>query len=152
MVEPHSPNFRVITTNFLGVQIFRKFMACNSVNNENYCNDPRGAVWSGSTLFAILSASFRRITVWKIHMSCIMRKPIKWHVCPAKTLICLGICSGWSESSLSARRNLGSLATHWAHTEDSEQTRQVPTSIWVFAGRTLILLVCHVGAHISWIL
>ena len=26
MVEPHSSNFRVITTNFLGVRIFRKFM------------------------------------------------------------------------------------------------------------------------------
>ena len=26
MVEPHSSNFRVITTNFLGVQLFRKFM------------------------------------------------------------------------------------------------------------------------------
>ena len=25
MVEPHSSNFRVITTNFLGVHIFRKF-------------------------------------------------------------------------------------------------------------------------------
>ena len=25
MVEPHSPNFRVITTNFLGVRIYRKF-------------------------------------------------------------------------------------------------------------------------------
>ena len=25
MIEPHSSNFRVITTNFLGVQIFRKF-------------------------------------------------------------------------------------------------------------------------------
>ena len=25
MVEPHSPNFRVITTNVLGVRIFRKF-------------------------------------------------------------------------------------------------------------------------------
>ena len=25
MVEPHSSNFKVITTNFLGVQIFRKF-------------------------------------------------------------------------------------------------------------------------------
>ena len=26
MVEPHSSNFRVITTNILGVRIFRKFM------------------------------------------------------------------------------------------------------------------------------
>ena len=25
MIEPHSSNFRVITTNFLGVRIFRKF-------------------------------------------------------------------------------------------------------------------------------
>ena len=25
MLEPHSSNFRVITTNFLGVRIFRKF-------------------------------------------------------------------------------------------------------------------------------
>ena len=28
MVEPHSSNFRVITTNFLGVRIFRKFTIC----------------------------------------------------------------------------------------------------------------------------
>ena len=30
MVEPHSSNFRVITTNVLGVRIFRKFMVFNS--------------------------------------------------------------------------------------------------------------------------
>ena len=45
----------------------------------------------------------------------------------------------WSESSLSAWRNLGSLATHWAH---------IPRLIWVFAGRTLIL-VCFV---LSWLI
>ena len=28
MVDPHSSNFRVITTNFLGVRIFRKFTVC----------------------------------------------------------------------------------------------------------------------------
>ena len=28
IVEPHSSNFRVITTNILGVQIFRKFTVC----------------------------------------------------------------------------------------------------------------------------
>ena len=58
----------------------------------------------------------------------------------------------WSESSLSAWRNIGSLATHWAHSEDSDQTGHMhnedsdqighrPRLIWVFAGRTLILLV-----------
>ena len=29
---------------------------------------PRGAVWSGSTLFAILSASFGLITLWQSHV------------------------------------------------------------------------------------
>ena len=40
-------------------------------------------------------------------------KPTKWHVCPAKTQISLGIHPVWSESSLSAWRKLGSLSTHW---------------------------------------
>ena len=38
--------------------------------------------------------------------------------CPAKTQISPGICPVWSESSLSTWRNHGSLATHWAHSED----------------------------------
>ena len=66
---------------------------------------------------------------------------------PAKTQISLGIRPVWSESSLSAWRKLGPLATHWAHSEDSDQTGRMPRLIWVFAGRTLILLVCHVAAH-----
>ena len=60
---------------------------------------------------------------------------------PAKTQISLGICPVWSESSLSAWRNLGSLATHWGHSEDSDQTGWMPRLIWVFAGRTVTLLV-----------
>ena len=85
---------------------------------------------------------------------------------PAKTKISLSIRPIWSESSLSAWRKLGSLATNWAHCEDSDQTggklgslatnwahweesdqMQMPRSgrmprlIWVFAGRTVILLV-----------
>ena len=51
-----------------------------------------------------------------------MTKPIKWHVHPAKTQISLGIHPVWSESSLSAWRKLGSLATHLAHSEDSDHT------------------------------
>ena len=56
-----------------------------------------------------------------------------WHdktntvaVRPAKTQIILGIRPVWSESSLSAWRKLGSLATHWAHSEDSDQTGRMP--------------------------
>ena len=33
MVEPHSSNFRVITTNVLGVRIFRKFMVLTLMTN-----------------------------------------------------------------------------------------------------------------------
>ena len=40
------------------------------------------------------------------------------------------------QSSLSACRSLGSLATHWAHSEDSDQTVRMPRLIWVFAWRT----------------
>ena len=64
---------------------------------------------------------------------------------PAKTQISLGIRPVWSESSLSAWKKLGSLATHWAHSEDSDQTGRMPRLIWVFAGRTAILLVLSRG-------
>ena len=67
---------------------------------------------------------------------------------PAKTQISLGIRPVWSEPSLSAWRKLGFLATLWAHSEGSGQTGRMPRLIWVFAGRTLILLVlsCR-GSH-----
>ena len=42
----------------------------------------------------------------------------KLTVRPAKTQISLGIRPVCSESSLSAWRKLGSLATHWAHSKD----------------------------------
>ena len=52
-----------------------------------------------------------------------------------------GIRPVWSESSLSAWRKLRSLATYWAHSQDSDQTGRMPRVIWVFAGCTLTLLV-----------
>ena len=63
-----------------------------------------------------------------------MTKPTK-SLRPAKTQISLGIRPVWSESSLSAWRNTGSSATHWAHCKDSDQTGRMPKLIWVFAGR-----------------
>ena len=74
------------------------------------------------------------------HLSRLMTKPTKWHVRPAKTQISLGIRPVWSESSLSAWRNLGSLATYWAHSEDSDQTGRMPRLIWVVAGRTCLFI------------
>ena len=80
MVEPHSSNFREITTNVLGVRIFRNFT-----------------------------------------VSHLMTKPTKWPVRPVRTPISLGICPVWSESSLSTWRKLGSLATHWVQSKNSDQ-------------------------------
>ena len=71
-------------------------------------------------------------------MSRLTTKPTKWHVRPSKTQISLGIRPVWSESSLSAWRKLQSLASHWAHSKDSNQTGRMPRLIWVFAWRT-----CH---------
>ena len=70
-------------------------------------------------------------------MSHLTTKPTKWHVRPAKTQISLGIRPVWPASSLSTWKP-GSLATHWAYIEDSDQTGWMPRLIWVFAGCT-----CH---------
>ena len=74
-------------------------------------------------------------------MSRRMTKPTKRHVRPVKTQISIGIRPVWSESPLSAWIKLGSTATHWEHSEDTDQTGRIPRLIWVFAGRTVILLV-----------
>ena len=76
-------------------------------------------------------------------MSRLMRKPTKRHVRPAKTQINLGIHPVWSESLLSAWKKLGSLANHWAHSEDSDQTGRMIRLIWVFTGRT-----CHLAVSV----
>ena len=70
------------------------------------------------------------------NVSRVTTKPTIWHVRPAKTPIGLGIRPVWSESSLSPWRNNKSLATHWAHSEDSDQTGHP----LVFAWRTLVIL------------
>ena len=85
---------------------------------------------------------------WQAYFSQRTTKPTHLHMRPAKTQISLGICSVWSESSLATWRNLGSLATYWAHRKDSDQTvrkprliwetGRMPRLIWVFSGRT-----CH---------
>ena len=69
---------------------------------------------------------------------------------PAKTQISMGIRPVWSESLLPTWRKLGSLTTQRAHSEDSDQTGRVPRLIWVFAGRTVILLVLSWGSS-SWL-
>ena len=77
-------------------------------------------------------------------------KTNKVSVRPAKTQISLGIRPVWWKSSLAAWRNLGSSATPWVHSEDSNQTGWMPRLIWVFAWCivTLLVLSCH-GSYIE---
>ena len=65
----------------------------------------------------------------------------------AKTQISLGIRPVWLESSLSAWRKLGSLATHWAHSEDSDQTGR-PSWSESSLGAQPHCWFCHEAAHI----
>ena len=107
-------------------------------------------MYSSSTEFKDKNASKSVTVVWRqsIHyVSCLMTKPTKWHVRPVKTQISLGICPVWSESSLSAWRKLGSLATHCAHSEDSDHTGQMPRLIWLFAGHICLF----VGFVVRWL-
>ena len=70
-------------------------------------------------------------------------KTNKMSVRPAKTQISLSIRPVWSESSLSAWRKLGSLATHWAHSKDSDQTGHPLWSDWADAQADLSLRWAH---------
>ena len=65
----------------------------------------------------------------------------KMTVRPAKTQISLGIRPVWSESLLCAQWVAKDSSFLHADSEDSDQTGRMLRLIWVFAGRTLILLV-----------
>ena len=70
-----------------------------------------------------------------------MSKPNKMSVRPAKTQISLGIHPVWSESSLCAQWVVKGPRFLHADSGESAQTGRMPRLIWVFAGRTAILLV-----------
>ena len=76
-------------------------------------------------------------------------KTNKMAVRPAKTQISLGIRPVWSESSLCAQWVAKDLSFLHADSKDSDQTGRMPRLIWVFDGRTVILLVlsCHGSFH-----
>ena len=77
------------------------------------------------------------ISVLNLDLSHLVTKPTKGHVRPAKTQISLGIHKIWSESSLSAWRNLGSLATHWADAQADLSLRWAHTHFVGFVTRRL---------------
>ena len=99
--------------------------------------------WFGSILIAKSPSIAKNLFMWIVALrgEPPHDKTNKMTVHPAKTQISLGILPVWSESSLSVWRKLGSLATDWVYSEDSDQTGRMRRLIWVFAWHTLILLV-----------
>ena len=84
----------------------------------------------------------------QVILSRLTTKPTKWPVRPAKTQISLGTRPVWPESSLCAQRIVKGPSYLRADSEDSEQIGRMPRLIWVFAGRTVILLVLSWGGSI----
>ena len=72
-------------------------------------------------------------------------KTSKMSVRTAKTQLSLGIRPVWSESSLCAQWVAKDPSFLYADSKDSDQTGRMPRLIWVFAGRTAILLVLSWG-------
>ena len=79
------------------------------------------------------------------YLSSDMTKPTKWPVRQAKTRISLGIRPVWSESSMCAQWVAKDPSFLHAVSENSDQTGRMHRLIWIFAGRTSILLVLSRG-------
>ena len=77
-------------------------------------------------------------------MSHLMTKPTMW-LCAQRRLRSAWASAQSDQSSLSAWRTVGSLATRWAHSEGSDQIGRMPRLIWVFVGRIATLLVLSWG-------
>ena len=99
-----------------------------------------------------------------VHLSCLMTKPTKWPVHPAKTQISLGIRPVWSVSA-KTQISLGirpvwsesSLCTQWvakdpsflhADSKDSDQTGRMPGWSESSLGTKPLCWFCHEVAHL----
>ena len=81
------------------------------------------------------------------YMSHSTTKPTKWHVCPVKTKISLGIHPVWSVFAIRIKKVLVLsylLSAQWRLWSDWVDAQ----AIWVFAGCTPNCWFCHAVAHI----
>ena len=83
----------------------------------------------------------------QIKVSCIMTKPTKWHVRPAKTQISLGVHPVWSVFAVRMKKAWVlscPLSTH----RRPYQTGRMPRLMWVFVGCTSFCWFCHEAAQV----
>ena len=76
------------------------------------------------------------LTISYFHVTLVSVSTNPW-LCAQRRQISLRIRPVWSESSLSAWRSTEPLATHWAHSKNSDQTGRMPRLIWVFLNNLL---------------
>ena len=103
----------------------------------NICVPFPFGVWGRMWLYRFLIIAYSSIFL-RTQVSRDMTKPTKW-LCAQRRLISVW-ASAQSDQSFRCPHDesLGHLATHWAHSEGWSDWASL---IWVFTGRTLILLV-----------
>ena len=128
-----------VTCTTLSLRMSDIYRLCDKIDH--------GALLDVSVFFYNLAVNFGNVVQYnkvnrtmevRCQMSRLMTKPTKWSVRPAKTQISLGIHPVWSVSSPCAQW-VAKDPLH-ADSEDSDQTGLMIRLIWVFAGRTIILL------------
>ena len=95
-------------TGFLVTRL--NYISC-CIRKAKPAEDVHGLSWLVWVIIGhrLLKDRFSHDYVHVVKFYCCQNKTNKWHVCPAKTQISMGIHPVWLESSLSAWRSIGSL-------------------------------------------
>ena len=112
------------------VTIRLKFIKPSRMNFRNCFN-----IWKYSTPIREMD----KVGIWAASW----QNKKKWHVRAVKIRISLPIRLVYSESSLSAWRNLGSLASHWAHSEDWSDWADAQADLSLCWGQRSFNWFCH---------
>ena len=83
------------------------------------------------------------------YLSRLMTKPTKWMCAQRRLRSAWASGPVWSESAMSAWRKLGSLATHWAHSEDWSDWADAQADLSLRWAHMPFCWFCHDAAHLS---
>ena len=102
------------------VRISHKIWAASWQNQQNGCAPSEDSDQPGHPPSLIRDFTVRMMKAWVPSYPLSAQRRLWSDWADAKTQISLDIRPVWSETSLSAWWKLGSLVTHWAHSEDSD--------------------------------
>ena len=159
--NPSSPDWpRIINWNLHFVLIYGKSCLKNMKWKFKYFHNGKEPDWwtfleslkMFSVIFTTLKVQKLCFKIWHLKPSC-LNWAASWQnqqygMCAQRRLRSAWASVQSDQSSLSAWRKLGPWATHWAQSEDSDQTGRMPRLIGVFAGHIVILLFLSCGGSI----